>query len=99
MLNDTALGGVRSKRAHVRKIHPEGGADADHAVEPDCPAHKIDKLLGNGEAKAGTAIAAREGFVGLDECAKDCMVPLIRDTDSGVGYFNANKFISKRFGA
>jgi len=64
----------------------EGRAFAWRALKCDATAHALDDALGNAEAKAGAAIAARNAVVGLFEFAEDARLRLRRNADAGVAY-------------
>ena len=62
---------------------------ARRALDADFALHERDELFGNGEAKAGAAVLARGGAVGLGELLEDAGHGLRRNSDARVPHFKA----------
>ena len=74
------LGGLRVDGEEER------GAVADFALHPDAAAHGLDDALGDDEAEAGAAVAARDGGVALAEGLEEPVEPLLGDARARVAH-------------
>jgi len=63
----------------------EPGADADFALDPYPSAVHFDEMLGDGEAKAGTAGFAGTGRIHTIEALEDARLVSGGNADAGVG--------------
>src|SRR5260221_9481277 len=65
---------------------PKRRAGAGCAVDSDFAAHEVDELAANGQAEAGTPIAAGRRCVCLTEFLKQRRLSCLRDTNAGVAH-------------
>src|SRR5712664_3863392 len=65
---------------------PKRRAGAGCAVDSDFAAHEVDQLAANGQAEAGTPIAAGRRCVCLTEFLKQRRLSCLRDTNAGVAH-------------
>src|SRR5262249_27682786 len=77
-----------------RQFHMESRALAQHGLHPDAAAVHLDDLLGNGEAKASTALSLGICCIDLMELLEDSSPLLFRD--SGAGVHHADREVSIR---
>src|SRR5690606_27553091 len=68
-----------------RQANRERRADAGFALQRDRPAEHARQAMRHGEAEAGPALFARQGFFHLDERLEDALLRLGLDPDPGVG--------------
>src|SRR3954454_807040 len=73
-----------------RQIEPEAGAAAGAILETDVTLHELDQALADGEAKAGAALLARCGGVGLGEAPENAAVEGFRDAGASIVHGDAN---------
>ncbi|MEJ0040706.1 MAG: hypothetical protein WDM81_00075 [Rhizomicrobium sp.] len=55
-------------------------------VDADLAAHRLDELLGDGQAEARAAEFSRMAGIGLDEFAEDLVALFLRHADAGIAH-------------